>query len=107
MTFQKMNTLISVVLLWCCLNVSVACFRLGSPQTNVPETPSEDVERLNGTLARVARQLMLQQLYVEERTRSEGDSGLKTIRLRQIGEKSYQSETHSSSTRVSLLVSNI
>ena len=106
-----MNILISVALLWCYLNFSVACFRLGSVQTNPDEPqiskPSDDVDRLNGSLARVARQLMLQQLYVEERTRSEGDSGLKTVRLRQVGAKSYHSETHSSSTRVSVAVSKI
>ena len=103
-----MNHLTSVILLSCWLNVSVACFRLGSVQPSAQdESHSEDVDSLNEKLARVARQLMLQQLYIEERTRSEGDSGLKTIRLRQIGTKSYQSETHSSSSRVSLLVLNI
>merc|ERR1719367_232058 len=32
---------------------------------------------------------MLQQLYVEERTRSDGDSGIKQMRMRRDGEKSY------------------
>lgn len=43
----------------------------------------------------LARQVMQQQLYVEEMTRSTGDSGLKKTRLSRTGSKSYFDTTYS------------
>jgi len=42
----------------------------------------------------LARQVSLQQLYVEEQTRANGDSGLKLTRLGQVGSRSYYSNTY-------------
>ncbi|CAH1779556.1 unnamed protein product, partial [Owenia fusiformis] len=42
----------------------------------------------------LARQLMLQQFYVEERIRSDGHSGVKQTRYMATGTKSYYSNTH-------------
>lgn len=60
--------------------------------------PKKEVEELKKTVVNLekvvgglARQIMLQQFYVEERIRSEGSSGLKQIRL---GLSNYNSETH-------------
>ena len=41
----------------------------------------------------LARQVSQQQLYVEEMTRSHGDSGLKLTRLTRTGSKPYFSTT--------------
>ena len=40
--------------------------------------------QLQNIAKQLARQLIQQQLYVEERTRSEGDSGVKQVSLRRI-----------------------
>ena len=38
------------------------------------------MDEMKGRLATLARQLVMQQLYVEERARSDGDSGIKQVR---------------------------
>ena len=47
-----------------------------TPSTNSSE---DRIQQLASVSKQLARQLMLQQLYVEEKTRSEGDSGLKQV----------------------------
>ena len=42
----------------------------------------------------MTRQMMLQQFFVEEQTRSNGDSGLKQIRIHRTGRKNYYAEHH-------------
>lgn len=44
-------------------------------------------------LKALARQVSLQQLYVEEMTRASGDSGLKITRMSKTGSKPYFSNT--------------
>lgn len=44
-----------------------------------PLTPQERVDELEQLSEQLSRQMMLQQLYVEERTRTEGDSGIKQV----------------------------
>ncbi|XP_071101421.1 uncharacterized protein [Haliotis cracherodii] len=46
-------------------------------------------------MEQILRQMMMQQLYVEERIRSDGQSGLKQIRQYHAGTRPYYSETHS------------
>ncbi len=41
---------------------------------------SDRVYAVDSRVATLARQLMMQQLFVEERVRSEGDSGIKQVR---------------------------
>ena len=48
--------------------------------TTTPAPDAVRLQKLEQVSEQLARQLMLQQLYVEERTRSEGDSGLKQVR---------------------------
>ncbi len=48
----------------------------------------------NATINAITRQLMLQQLYVEELTRSGGTSGLKRIRMKTQGTRPYHATTH-------------
>ena len=38
-------------------------------------------EELRNTVTTLARQMMLQQLFVEEKSRSDGDSGLKAVSM--------------------------
>ncbi|XP_060076523.1 uncharacterized protein LOC132556151 [Ylistrum balloti] len=54
---------------------------------------NHDLGVLKGTVQTLARQLMLQQLFVEERIRSDGDSGVKQIRINNKGTRSYFSDT--------------
>ena len=53
-----------------------------------------NIDSLQKTIGAVARQLMLQQLFVEERIRSEGHSGLKQVRLNRLGSRPYFADTH-------------
>lgn len=48
-----------------------------------------DVDELRGTVEQLARQGMLQQLFLEERIRSDGDSGIKQCRINNEGTKTY------------------
>ena len=49
--------------------------------STTPSTPvNEDrIQQLESVSKQLARQLMLQQLYVDEQTRSNGDSGIKQV----------------------------
>ena len=61
-----------------------------------------DVEQMQSSLAQIGRQLMLQQLFLEERIRSDGDSGLKIIRLNSIGSRPYHATGLSSAKKVNI-----
>ena len=61
-----------------------------------------DVQQMQSSLAQIGRQLMLQQLFLEERIRSDGDSGIKTIRLNNIGPRPYYAEGVSSARKVNI-----
>merc|ERR1711860_164322 len=50
------------------------------PTTLDPRSDKERIAKLESTLTGLARQVMLQQLFVEERIRSDGDSGIKQLR---------------------------
>uniref|UniRef100_A0A8W8KAP3 Uncharacterized protein n=5 Tax=Magallana gigas TaxID=29159 RepID=A0A8W8KAP3_MAGGI len=69
--------------------------------TTIPTTtldPNSDearMLRLEGGIENLARQLMMQQLFVEERIRSDGDSGIKQVRLNHKGTRTFFSDTHS------------
>lgn len=58
--------------------------------TTIPTTtldPNSDearMQRLEGGIENLARQLMMQQLFVEERIRSDGDSGIKSLKNKYI-----------------------
>jgi len=62
----------------------------------------DKVRVMNQTVSRMARQMMLQQLFVEERIRSEGNSGVKLTRLTRMGTKSYHSTTYNGRRVVSI-----
>ena len=40
---------------------------------------SDEVQTMKSSVATLARQLVMQQLFVEERVRSDGDSGIKQV----------------------------
>lgn len=58
-----------------------------------PPTAEERIKELETVTEALSRQMMLQQLYVEEQARSAGDSGIKQIRYRMDGSKPYYSAT--------------
>jgi len=63
--------------------------------TTTPAPDAVRLEKLEKVTEQLARQLMLQQLYVEERARSDGGSGLKQLRMRRDGLKSYHVDSFS------------
>ena len=57
----------------------LACHAVLGMTTPSPNSSEDRMQHLETVSNQLARQLMLQQLYVEEKTRSEGDSGLKQV----------------------------
>ncbi|XP_076472469.1 uncharacterized protein LOC143301911 [Babylonia areolata] len=57
------------------------------------QTAEERVAKLENVVTTLTRQVMLQQLFVEESIRNTQDSGIKQVRRRRDGGKSYQTET--------------
>ena len=87
------------VTLWALVSVALGGWSLADaakPTTHKPHAPvstpstvdysqeiadlKKQAEYLEKVMGGMARQMMLQQLFVEERIRSDGDSGLKQIR---------------------------
>ncbi|KAL9989562.1 hypothetical protein ACROYT_G004124 [Oculina patagonica] len=60
----------------------------------------KEMDSFRQILGALSRQVMLQQLFVEERIRSEGDSGVKQVRLGREGTRNYYSDTHGNSGRL-------
>lgn len=58
------------------------------------------VESQGKTIGAMARQMMLQQLFIEEKVRSDADSGIKQVRLNSEGTRNYHSASHTTPTRV-------
>ena len=59
-----------------------------------------EIKSLRNALGALSRQVMLQQLFVEERIRSDGDSGVKQVRLANDGTRNYFSEAHGYAKRL-------
>ena len=64
------------------------------------EAHSRRLDTLQDSLYQLSRQMILQQLFVEERVRSDGDSGVKQIRHLREGTRNYYAETHASNNRL-------
>ncbi|KAK2160923.1 hypothetical protein NP493_1609g00081 [Ridgeia piscesae] len=60
----------------------------------IESTTGDEVAALKSRVATLARQLVMQQLFVEERVRSDGDSGIKQVRHYYEGTRPYHSESH-------------
>lgn len=70
-----------------------------SPPNSEIDDLKKQVDSLEKIVQGMAKQLMTQQLSIEERVRSDGSSGLKLIRLNRDGlPQKYFSETHSGSS---------
>ena len=67
---------------------------------NADNELTDELTSLRKTIGTLSRQVLLQQLYVEERIRSDGHSGVKQVRLSREGTRNYHSDSHSSSTRI-------
>jgi len=55
----------------------------------------ENVQSYKNIIDSLTRQLMMQELYMEEKTRSEQDSGVKQVRLTHLGTQPYHSQSYS------------
>ena len=60
----------------------------------------EESKKMKTRVGALTRQMMLQQLFVEERLRSEGQSGVKQTRNGEGGTKSYHLNSHLSGQRI-------
>ena len=91
----------SVVLLFAAVTLAPVTFG-DNPfsETYSDQKPLSEMESLRTIVGALSRQVMLQQLFVEERIRSDGDSGVKQVRLNNDGTCSYFSETHGDSKRL-------
>ena len=58
------------------------------------ETSSRKIAKIQNSVTALYRQVMLQQLFLEERIRSDGDSGVKQVRLQTDGTRNYYSDSH-------------
>lgn len=58
------------------------------------EAASDRLNKLEDVSGVLGRQMMMQQLFVEERIRSDGQSGLKQVRQRNTGIKSYHQQAY-------------
>ncbi|XP_032236694.2 uncharacterized protein LOC116617810 [Nematostella vectensis] len=64
------------------------------------EDIASELKKMKTTLAAMTRQMMLQQLFVEERIRSDANSGVKRIRHNREGTRNYYAKTHTGATSV-------
>ena len=81
----------------------VACHTALGVSTPSTTSPEDRIQQLESVTKQLARQLMLQQLYVEEKTRSEGDSGLKQVPELHFTPNSYFCFVHLKSVLLNLL----
>jgi hypothetical protein len=97
----------------CSLILIVFVVFLGAVESRIPDAsdPADPIAKLAETVANLtksvkktigtmARQMMLQQLFVEERIRSDADSGVKQIRHFREGTRNYFAATHTSAASV-------
>ncbi|XP_069131371.1 uncharacterized protein [Argopecten irradians] len=61
-----------------------------------------DIDKLVNDIDELARQLMLQQLFIEERIRSDGNSGVKQIRGNHKGTRAYFGDTFNMGSMMSI-----
>ena len=83
--------------------VTFLCILIASCQSQNLDT----LTALSNRLSFVTDQLMQRQLFDEERIRSEGGSGIQTVRLNRIGPKNYYAASHTSDRSVSIKVITI
>ena len=61
---------------------------------------AKKVDSMSKTIGALARQTMLQQLFIEEKIRSDADSGVKQVRHHLDGTRNYYSASHTTSNRI-------
>ncbi|GFO49846.1 hypothetical protein PoB_007635100 [Plakobranchus ocellatus] len=73
--------------------LAASCLSKATPRPPPPTTPAptmdDRVSQLEGILHGLSRQVMLQQFFLEEKVRSDGNSGLKTTRLTKDGTRNF------------------
>ena len=66
------------------------------------DSMKKTVDAMKKIMAATNRQVLLQQLFVEERIRSDGDSGVKQVRVSIDGTRNYHSPSHASGSFMSI-----
>lgn len=66
----------------------------------VSDAKLSEMESFRQILGALSRQVMMQQMFVEERIRSDGDSGVKQVRVSRSGSRNYFSEAHGDAGRL-------
>ena len=61
---------------------------------------AKKIDSMSKTIGALARQTMLQQLFIEEKIRSDADSGIKQVRHHVDGTRNYYSASHTTSSRI-------
>ncbi|BFZ11231.1 hypothetical protein BsWGS_14270 [Bradybaena similaris] len=64
-----------------------------TPQRPTDEAMNE-IANLKQIVADLSKQVMMQQFFLEERVRTDGDSGIKTVRGKKKGRKNYEAASH-------------
>ena len=99
-----MATVIQVLSLWIVLTAGAIRGEFLGGITdafeNADQKLSAEMQSLRQIIGALSRQVMLQQMFVEERIRSDGDSGVKQVRLSNTGTRNYFSDTHGNSRRL-------
>ena len=72
----------------------------GNTIQNDDQTIAGELKSLRKAMGVLTRQVMLQRLFIEERIRSEADSGIKQVRHGSEGTRNYYADTHSNMKRV-------
>ncbi len=85
-----------LIRLVCAVVLTHAAAGLFRPRQNMrqDDETTEQVEHLKRTVSSLSRQVMMQQLYVEEQARSGGHSGIKAIRGNTFGTRPYFANSH-------------
>ncbi len=68
---------------WCLLALSIVSYGHAKEE----EEEVDELDKMKSTMGSFARQFIMQQLYMEEMTRSGGDSGIKQLRIGNTGTK--------------------
>uniref|UniRef100_A0A0B6ZHW8 Uncharacterized protein n=1 Tax=Arion vulgaris TaxID=1028688 RepID=A0A0B6ZHW8_9EUPU len=62
--------------------------------TLIHKTSTEQLQKLKEEIATLARQVMLQQLSIEDKVRTDGGSGIKQVRIKKGGPETYYTNSH-------------
>ena len=65
---------------------------------DVATNSADDIDKLRQDIKLLSRQMMMQQFYIEEITRSNSNSGLKRVKILKFGQRPHLSSSHVDTT---------